>query len=254
MRNTFVLVLTFLIRLLRQNRQAVHLNLSTSSSFKLPVILARFSARATNSVVHFRHRTVVCLPEKEQQTNIPIMFKKQDRRQDNHVNAGSMADIAFLLLIFFLVTTTILVDTGIQARLPVWVENMPPKNIPERNVLKIKINAQNELFVENGRAEPTQLRSRAKDFIMNPGALPTRPGSPRKAVISLQHDRGTSYQAYLEVYNELIGAYQELWEEEAQRRYQLSYEGLPVSRQQLIRAAIPLVISEAEPVDLMAGE
>lgn len=182
------------------------------------------------------------------------MFKKQDRRQDNRVNAGNMADIAFLLLIFFLVTTTILVDTGIQARLPVWVDNMPPKHIPDRNVLKIRINAQNELFVENGRAEPAQLRSRARDFIMNPGMLPTRPDSPRKAVISLQHDRGTSYQAYLEVYNELIGAYQELWEEEAQRRYQLSYKGLSGSRQQLIRAAIPLVISEAEPVDLMAGE
>ncbi|MCO6488444.1 MAG: biopolymer transporter ExbD, partial [Phaeodactylibacter sp.] len=101
------------------------------------------------------------------------MFKKQDRRQDNRVNAGSMADIAFLLLIFFLVTTTILVDTGIQARLPVWVENTPPRHIPDRNVLKIRINAQNELFVENSRAEPAQLRSRARDFIMNPGALPT---------------------------------------------------------------------------------
>lgn len=179
------------------------------------------------------------------------MLKKQDRRQDNRINAGSMADIAFLLLIFFLVTTTILVDTGIQVRLPLWVENVPPQHIPERNMLKIKVNAQNELFVENSRAEPEQLRSRVKNFIMNPGALSTRPGSPRKAVVSLQHDRGTSYQAYLEVYSELMAAYRELWEEAALRRYQLPYQNLPAARQEQIRADIPLVISEAEPVDLM---
>ncbi|MCB0587162.1 MAG: biopolymer transporter ExbD [Phaeodactylibacter sp.] len=180
------------------------------------------------------------------------MFKKHDRRPENRINAGSMADIAFLLLIFFLVTTTILVDTGIQVGLPPWAE-APPRPIPDRNVLQVRINAQNELFVEKGRAEPGQLRARAKTFIMNPGALSSRPSSPKRAVISLQHDRGTSYRAYLEVYNELIAAYQELWDEEARRRYQLPYKGLAASRQKLIRADIPLVISEAEPVELMAG-
>ena len=182
------------------------------------------------------------------------MFQKKDRRPDNRINAGSMADIAFLLLIFFLVTTTILVDTGIQVRLPIWVENVPPQHIPERNILKIKVNAQNELFVENSRAEPAQLRSLVKDFIMNPGALPTRPGSPRKAVVSLQHDRGTSYQAYLEVYNELMAAYHELWEDAALQRYQISYQKLPAGRQEEIRGDIPLVISESEPVDMLAKE
>lgn len=165
-----------------------------------------------------------------------------------------MADIAFLLLIFFLVTTTILVDTGIPVRLPVWVENAPPMPIPERNILRIKINAQDELFVENGRAEPAQLRSRARAFITNPGGLSTRPSAPNKAVISLQHDRGTSYGAYLEVYNELMAAYHELWEEAAQKRYQLSFDKLPPSRRQQIRMEIPLVISEAEPVELMGME
>ena len=182
------------------------------------------------------------------------MFQKKDRRPDNRINAGSMADIAFLLLIFFLVTTTILVDTGIQVRLPIWVENVPPQHIPERNILKIKVNAQNELFVENSRAEPAQLRSRVKDFIMNPGALPTRPGSPRKAVVSLQHDRGTGYQAYLEVYNELMAAYHELWEDAALQRYQISYQKLPAGLQERIRGDIPLVISESEPVDMLAKE
>jgi len=180
------------------------------------------------------------------------MFQKQDRRQDNRVNAGSMADIAFLLLIFFLVTTTILVDTGIQVRLPPWAE-VPPRPIPERNVLKIRINAENDLFVENGRAEPAQLRSLAKEFITNPGGIPTRPSSPRKAVISLQHDRGTGFQAYLQVYNELVAAYHELWDEAARLRYQAPYSELPASRQELIQADIPLVISEAEPVELMGA-
>lgn len=165
-----------------------------------------------------------------------------------------MADIAFLLLIFFLVTTTIVEDTGIQARLPPWVENVPPQPIPERNMLKIKVNAQDELFVENSQAAPAQLRSRVKAFIMNPGALLTRPGSPRKAIISLQHDRSTSYQAYLEVYNELMGAYHELWDEAALQRFQLSYQKLPAASQESIRADIPLVISEAEPADLMVKE
>ena len=165
-----------------------------------------------------------------------------------------MADIAFLLLIFFLVTSTILVDTGIAVRLPVWVDNVPPKPIPERNVLKIRINALNELFVENGRAETDELRSRAKAFILNPGALPTRPSAPNKAVISLQHDRGTSYQVYLEVYNELMAAYHELWEDEALRQFQVPYQRLSASRQQRIRAEIPLVISEAEPVEMIAKE
>ena len=181
------------------------------------------------------------------------MLNKPKRRQDNAINAGSMADIAFLLLIFFLVTTTILVDKGIAVRLPPWTED-PAKPIADRNILLVKLNARNELLVENSLTDVQQLRQLTKDFIMNPGGLESRPKAPNRAVVSLHHDRGTSYQAYLEVYNELIATYNELWEEAAQNRYERPYEQLSTQKQAQVRAAIPLVISEAEPVDLMAGE
>jgi len=176
------------------------------------------------------------------------MLKKQPRRAFAAINAGSMADIAFLLLIFFLVTTTISVDAGIAVRLPPW-SVQPPAHVPDRNTLLVKINARNELFVENEVAQPAQLRHMAKDYIMNPGGLPSRPSKPTKAVVSLIHDRGTSYVTYLAVYNEIMGAYNELWEARAQQQYGIPYTQLNMEHQREIRKVIPLVISEAEPVE-----
>lgn len=179
------------------------------------------------------------------------MLNKPKRRQDNAINAGSMADIAFLLLIFFLVTTTILVDKGIAVRLPPWTEE-PAKPIAGRNILLVKLNARNELLVENSLTEVQQLRELTKDFIMNPGGLDSRPKAPNRAVVSLHHDRGASYEAYLGVYNELMAAYNELWEAAALNRFGQPYGLLSPPKQAQVRADIPLVISEAEPVDLMA--
>ena len=179
------------------------------------------------------------------------MLKKTNRRPAQPINAGSMADIAFLLLIFFLVTTTIVVDSGIAVRLPPWVP-VDPQEIPDRNVLLVKINAHNELFIENQVASTNQIRGIAKDFIMNPTQLPNRPSSPSKAVVSLIHDRGTSYEAYLETYNEIVAAYRELWENEAQRLHGQSYIEINDSKKKAIRKTIPLVISEAEPEDHLA--
>lgn len=180
------------------------------------------------------------------------MFRKKDRRESSKINAGSMADIAFLLLIFFLVTTTILVDSGIAVRLPPWVEDQVIQNIPDRNVFTVQINTQNELFVENQEIQPEQLRQITKDFITNPTNSSNRPSSPTKAVISLMHDRGTSYNTYLSVYNELTAAYHELWENAAQYRYGRAYDDLSKSKQKAVRQEIPLVISEAEPVEYVA--
>lgn len=182
------------------------------------------------------------------------MFNKPKRRQDNAINAGSMADIAFLLLIFFLVTTTILVDKGIAVCLPAWTEEPPTTEIANRNILLVKLNARNELFVENSITEVQALRQLTRDFIMNPTGLDSRPKAPNRAVISLHHDRGASYEAYLGVYNELMAAYNELWDEAAHKQFGRPYGQLSSARQAQVRAAIPLVISEAEPVDLMAGE
>lgn len=178
--------------------------------------------------------------------NEPLMFQKQKRRMNGSLQAGSMADIAFLLLIFFLVTTTIIVDQGLPVRLPPW-SDQPPQEAPDRNVLAVKLNAQDELFVENGRIALPNLKETVKDFLLNPEQRPGRPSAPNKAVISLQHDRGTTYAAYLRVYDALLSAYRELWQAEADRRYGKTMDVLSEEQQNSIRRSFPMVISEAEP-------
>ena len=173
---------------------------------------------------------------------------KKRRRLKNEVNAGSMADIAFLLLIFFLVTTTIEIDKGISVRLPPLVDT-PPAKPPAKNVLSIKLNADNELLVEGERTELIDLKGRAIEFISNPEKLNTLPIRPKNAIISLQHDRSTQYKHYVEVYNELKAAYNHLWEEQSQKSYNKSFKGLDKEQIRQVRKIIPFVISEAEPVD-----
>jgi len=111
------------------------------------------------------------------------------------VNAGSMADIAFLLLIFFLVTTTSDTDRGISIRLPPMPEENQPENdirIKERNVMKVLVNANDQLLVNGELLGVKELKRRAKEFIDNPRKDPNLSESPTKAVISLKNDRGTS--------------------------------------------------------------
>jgi biopolymer transport protein ExbD len=160
-----------------------------------------------------------------------------------------MADIAFLLLIFFLVTTEIVEDKGILVKLPPW-SNEPPETqrLNERNVFSVLVNKDNDLLV---RGEPTQLadlRERAKEFILNPTDRSDLAASPTKAIISLKNDRGTNYETYLAVYNELKGAYNELWNELANERYGVDYsEDLKIEVRRDIKGTIPFVLSEAEP-------
>lgn len=171
------------------------------------------------------------------------------RRLKNEINAGSMADIAFLLLIFFLVTTTIASDQGIMVKLPPWDPTQEPQPLADKNVFTVKVNVANDLLVEGERMNMKELKEEAKMFIMNPQQLPTMPDKPTKAVISLQNDRGTSYKTYLEVYNELKAAYNELWEAKSQQQFAMKYEDLNIAQQKDIRNAIPLIISEAEPTE-----
>jgi len=179
------------------------------------------------------------------------MFKKGKKaRLANEVNASSMADIAFLLLIFFLVTTTILEDSGVLVLLPPWSEEEPENvKLNERNVYGILVNANNDLLVRNEPMKIRQLKDNCKNFIMNPQGAPNLAQSPKKAIISLKHDRGTKYGAYLEVYNEIKAAYRELRDEEAESRFGRKYEYLQRWQRDTVRNAIPLIISEAEPTD-----
>ena len=183
------------------------------------------------------------------------MAKKSARdRMSNEINAGSMADIAFLLLIFFLVTTTIVEDKGITVKLPPWSEEEPDiTKLKTRNVYSVLVNAQNQLLV---RGEPMRiefLKDNAKEFIANPLKKENLAEKPTKAIISLKNDRGTNYKTYLEVYNELKAAYNELWDELCQKKYGKPYsEELPTALRKEIRSEIPFVLSEAEPTNFGA--
>lgn len=185
------------------------------------------------------------------------MAKTSSRdRLSNEINAGSMADIAFLLLIFFLVTTTIAVDKGITVKLPPYSEEeVPPTQLNSRNVFSVLVNANNELLVRGEIAEVQDLRERAKEFILNPEKREDLSERPTKAIISLKNDRGTEYKTYIAVYNELAAAYRELWDDEAQKLVGKPYsDDLPVEVKKKIKGKIPFVLSEAEPTEFGAEE
>lgn len=180
------------------------------------------------------------------------MAKTKTRdRMNNEINAGSMADIAFLLLIFFLVTTTIAEDKGILVKLPPWSDEEPDiTKLKERNVYAVLVNAQNQLLVREEPMRLAELRANAKEFIANPRRMENMAESPSNAIISLKNDRGTNYQTYLAVYNELKGAYDELWDELSQKRYGKPYsEDMPYAQRKAIKDEIPMVLSEAEPTN-----
>lgn len=143
------------------------------------------------------------------------------KRSAPEVNAGSMADIAFLLLIFFLVTTTIPKDSGINRKLP----PMEPPNedeviIKEKNIFTVLLNNKDQLLVEDELMELKNLRKAAIEFLDNGGdgscsycngaRDKSSSDNPDKAIISLKNERETSYAAYISVQNELVAAYNEL--------------------------------------------
>ncbi len=169
-------------------------------------------------------------------------------RMKNEINAGSMADIAFLLLIFFLVTTTIAEDKGLLVKLPPWSDEPPEvTKMNTRNVYSVLVNANNELLV---RGEPMQLRDLKENtikFISNPLHESDKAENPKKAIISLKNDRGTKYKTFLSVYNELKAAYSEIRDAEARKRFGKGFDNLNKEQRKEIKSAIPLVISEAEP-------
>jgi biopolymer transport protein ExbD len=138
------------------------------------------------------------------------MFPKKKSRQKTEVNASSMADIAFLLLIFFLVTTTIASDKGIAVMLPPKQDNQADMKVNERNVFNILLNSQNQLLVEGEYGDLKGLSDKVKAFVDNNGADPKSSESPQDAVVSIKTDRGTSYNVYIMVQDEVRKAYNEL--------------------------------------------
>ena len=190
----------------------------------------------------------------------------RNKRAIPEINAGSMADIAFLLLIFYLVTTTMDTDKGINRKLPPWdeelVEDPPP--IKERNIFTVLVNSNDQLLVEDEYLEISQLREKAMEFIDNNGdgsctyckgyKVSSSSDNPDKAVISLQNDRGTSYGMYVKVQNELVAAYEDLRDKYAEEEYGKSYRGMDAEEDKdvikEIKGAYPQKISEAEPLNI----
>ncbi len=192
------------------------------------------------------------------------------RRDTPEINAGSMADIAFLLLIFFLVTTTMDIDTGISRKLPEkQPEDVEPPILKMKNVFEVNINRRNEILVEGDQyMQIDELREAAIKFIDNGGGTaealakedlqvcswcegdkdPESSDHPKKAIISLQSDRGTSYATYIAVQNELVGAYTDLRNRYSNKKYGRDFDDLTNDQQKEIKINIyPQIISEAEP-------
>ena len=181
------------------------------------------------------------------------------------INSSSTADIAFLLLCYFLMTTTMNQDMGLNRRLP----PMPDKNqkvedqkVNRRNIIIVKINSADRLLAGSEPIHVSQLREKVKEFLSNPANNPDLPEKQEieiegygpcmvsKGVISLQNDRGTSYQAYIAVQNELVGAINELRDEWSMANFGKKYAQLDEDKQAIVRKAIPQNISEAEPKDI----
>ena len=193
-----------------------------------------------------------------------------DKRKVQEINAGSMADIAFLLLIFFLVATTMNVDTGLARMLP----PLPPENqkteaikVKQRNLLLVLVNGAGQIMAgTQGHQELIDLRElkdKTKEFILNPYDLDELPEKEdteielpdggkwvypvSMGVVSLQTTRDTNYQAYIMVQNELTRAFNEVRDDVAMRKFGAKFADLNDEQRSAVVKAVPNKISEAEP-------
>ena len=186
------------------------------------------------------------------------------KRKTPGLNTGAMSDISFLLLTFFLLTSSINTEQGIPRKLP------PPKkedaqdlkvDINKRNVLNVLVNFRDEISVNGEEILVSDLKAKAKEFFANPNndpSLPEKVSKPidgigdfqvSKGVVSLTNDQGTSYNMYVQVQNELQRAVNELRDETALLYFGKKFDGLDSAAQRAVSAAIPMSISEAPPID-----
>ena len=194
-----------------------------------------------------------------------------NRENTPEINAGSMADIAFLLLIFFLVTTTLQVDSGIQRKLPEKQAINNPIVIKDRNYLEININANNQLFIGETIIPIENLRALVLDFIDNGGGFdsknkpcdwcngnrsPKLSDHPTKAFITIKPARETAYKTYINVLDIINSVYMQLRNQLALNQFNTSYANLEsqlktteneqetVEKIEFIRERYPILISD----------
>ena len=186
------------------------------------------------------------------------------KRKMPGLNTSSTADISFMLLIFFLVTTSMDTDQGLGRTLPKPPEDDQLNNeikVKERNILNIRINKDNYVMIGDDYASLADVKERAKEFIKNENNRPTLPElKPKKIkglgktmmvtenhVISVQTDRGTDYGVYFQVQDALVAAYNELRDELSKEEFGYKFEYLTDDQKKAIREVYPQKISEAEP-------
>jgi biopolymer transport protein ExbD len=185
------------------------------------------------------------------------------KKKTPQMNTSSTADIAFLLLCYFLMTTTMGEPAGLQRRLPQIPDSKQQQDVKvnRRNIIIVKINSADKLFAGNEAIDVAFLKDKVKEFLANPTDDPNLPEKEMqehdgkmypvsKGVISLQNDRGTSYQAYIAVQNELVKAVNELREDFSRKQYGKSFALLTEDEQGVVKKAVPQFISEAEPKDV----
>jgi biopolymer transport protein ExbD len=178
------------------------------------------------------------------------------------INTGSTADIAFLLLTFFLVTTTFDQEKGIMRKLPEW-EQLPTNiDVRKRNILPVLINSKDQVMIREKLVSFNEIRKITREFLLNPenrsdlpetelkeiGTLGKIPVT--KGVISIQNQRETSYETYIHVLNELEGAGRAVKDEFSREQFGKPFEILDIPRQEMVRKARPCMISEADPVEI----
>lgn len=179
------------------------------------------------------------------------------------INATSTADIAFLLLVFFLATTTMNVDSGMFRRLPPYQpDNTEAPKIAKRNILQILVNKDNMLQVDGEVLDVNRLKDKALDFILNPMNDENLPETSKKeieglgnvdvskGVISLQSDKGTSYEMYIAVQDQLAAAFNEARDRKSKLKWNKKYSELNSDQQEAIKKWVPMSISEAEPKNI----
>ena len=186
------------------------------------------------------------------------------KRKTPGINGSSSADIAFMLLIFFLITTSMDTDQGLARRLPPPVPKDQKKDadmdIKKRNLLVVLVSSSDQILCGNEPTDIKQLKDKVKEFIDNPYNDANKPEKTevdvpyfgkmmvaKRHVISLQNDRGTSYQAYIDVQNELVKAYNELRDDVSKKKFGKAFMDLDEDQKKAVQMIYPQNISEAEP-------
>jgi biopolymer transport protein ExbD len=173
------------------------------------------------------------------------------KKKELEINAGSMADIAFLLLVFFLMTSSMSSEKGLSTILPAKNQDSVSTHVPKRAVLNITVNSDDQLLIENEvYTDESVLKDLVIAHILNEDNDLNRPAAPDQAIIAIQNDRSTTYLRYIGIYDQIKTAYQQIWDEKTPEMFEgKTYKELTSLELEILKDQYPVVISESEPTD-----